>query len=117
MVLTLKGLGPVPSFKNAKRIAGLKRSKTSKTTWYGSPTLITRSDVKQWLRSAVSAIASQLCSESQTRGFGTTQECLKQFVTASLPQDDGWQDLEIGSVRTEIVEPGLEGAVITIERL
>lgn len=111
--LSIRGLGPVPSFKNGKCIGGLMRQPDG--TWKGNPTLRTKPESKKWMDQAVNAIASMLSSESATRGFGTTPECLKRFATCLLPLDDGWQDLEIGSVKTILVEKGEEGCDIILE--
>lgn len=115
IVLEIRGIGPVPSFKNAKRVAGLKRS--AERTWQGNPTLITRPDIKARVQSFTNAIVSQLRSMCPTDGGGTIQECWKRFAIALLPRDDCWQDLEIGAVTTELVSEGQEGVRIVIERL
>lgn len=115
IVLEIRGLGPVPSFKNAKRVAGLRR--TGNSSWQGNPTLITRPDIKARVKSFTNAIALRLRSLCPTDGSGTIQECWRRFATASLPRDDCWQDLEIGAVTTELVPEGQEGCRIVIERV
>lgn len=113
--LIIRGLGPVRSFKNRKRVAGLRRDPQRPNVWHGCPTLITRPDVKEWMRQAVKSIASQLSSAFPTGAAGITPECSKRSAMSWLPPDDCWEDLEIGSVTTVLVEPGEEGADITIE--
>lgn len=112
--LSIRSQGPVPSFKNAKRIAGLKKHGNQ---WIGQPKLITRPDVKQWMRQAISSFVSQWYSGLATDAPGTTPACSKQSVTASWPLDDGWEDMEIGSIKTILVPKGEEGADIIIEQL
>jgi hypothetical protein len=102
----IQGLGPVPSFKNKKRIV------LNKAT--GKPFLATESKTKRWMKEAVKSIASQLRSTCQIKEGGTTPECLKRFAMQSLPLDDNWQELEIGHVHTKLVPKGLEGAHISI---
>ena len=115
IVIRVEGVGPIPSFKNTKRVAGL--SHHGGQTWIGNPTLITRPDVKDRKDSITNVIASQLRSMCPTVAGATIQECWKQFVTRSLPRDDCWEDLEIGSVTTQLVTKGLEGCEIIIERV
>lgn len=113
LALKIRGLGPVPSFKNGKCIGGLKRQPDG--TWRGNPTLRTKPESKKWMDRAVKLLESLLCSESATRGFGTTPACLKRFATLLLPPDDCFADLEIGSVKTILVPKGEEGCDIIIE--
>ena len=104
--ISIRGLGNPPSFKNKKRIV------TNPST--GKPFLATASHTKQWMKAAIESIASTLRSVCQTRGGGTTPACWRRFAMRSLPLDDNWQVLEIGSVRTEQVPKGQEGADIIL---
>ena len=114
IVLTIQGT--VPSFKNRKRIGGLTR--WGPDLWKGTPTLITRPDVKRRMDQLTRDIASALNSESVTAGAGTTTGwSLRSWIVSSLPADDCWTEIEIGSVRTVLVPKGQEGATVTIERL
>lgn len=115
LLLKIRGLGPTPSFKNMKRISGLKRQ--SDGTWKGNPTLRTKPEGKLWMDRAIKLLESMLYSESATRGFGTTPACLKRFVMCLLPRDDRWEDLEIGSVKTILVPEGEEGVDIIVEAI
>lgn len=99
--LSIRLMGNPKSFKNAKRICGKQ--------------LITRPDVKQWMKRVTQSFVSQLTSLCRIRESGTTTECLARFLTASLPLDDCWTEVEIGSVKTSLCKPGEEGAEITIE--
>lgn len=101
-------MGNPISFKNKKSIFRRKN---------GKPFIATKPEYKQWMERAVRIIASQLYSASAIGSDGITPECLKRFVTYSLPPDDCWEDLEIGSVRTILVPKGEEGADIQIERM
>lgn len=112
ITLRLRGLGPPPSHKNGDHIAGLRRVGSQ---WQGNPMIVRKKEHKQWMERAISAIGFMLSTESATRGFGTTPACLKRFVTALLPLDDNWQELEIGSVKTILVDEGEEGCDIVIE--
>ena len=93
----------VPCFKNRKLICGNR--------------LITDPKIKARKERIEQAIYYQLLSMCQTGGSGTTLECSKQSVIASLPQDDDWRDIEIGSVKTIKVDKGQEGFEIEIEKL
>jgi hypothetical protein len=103
VTLEIMNLGPVASFKNAKRICGNR--------------LITRPDVKSWMTKATQSFVSQLVSLCRTKEGGTTTECCQRFLTVSLPLDDCWTEVEIGTVKTFLCLPGQEGAIITIQRL
>jgi hypothetical protein len=105
----IQGQGPVPSFKNKKRIV------TNPKT--GRPFLATEYQTKKWMTGVISNIESQLRSLCQIKEGGITPECLRRFAMRSLPQDDTWRALQIGSVRTKLVPKGLEGAVIVIEKV
>lgn len=115
IVVRVFGVGPIPSFKNHHRIAGLK--KQSDGQWLGKPKTIVRSDIRDRKQSIINAIASQLRSIAPIVEGQTIQECWKQFVTRYVPRDDCWEDLEIGGVTTELCAKGQEGATIVIERI
>lgn len=108
LILKIRGLSNPISFKNSKCI--WKRRN-------GKPFIATEPRFKTWMQRAAQLIASQLSSESAIRGFGTTPECLKRFAMSSLPHDDRWLALEIGSVRTILVPKGEEGCDMIIERI
>lgn len=111
LTFRIRGLGPVPSFKNSKCIF---RRRDQKRT----PFIATNPKSKQWMERAIKLIASQLYSMCETNESEITPECLRRFVTSSLPHDDCWQALEIGSVQTVLVDRDDEvGANIVIERL
>lgn len=99
----IKGLGNIPSFKNKKMLARGR--------------LITNPKTQQWMQECIRALESQLSSACQTKGLGTSPECLKQFAIACVPLDDNWLELEIGKASCKFVESGEEGAAITIERI
>lgn len=113
IVLTVRQV--VCSFKNRKRIAGLRRLPNG--DWRGAPTLITRPDVKRRMIEIERELESELRSTFQTAESGTTTECSQRSLTVSLPQSDDWREIEIGSVKTVLCKPGEERAVITIEKL
>lgn len=103
VVLKVSGMGPVPSFKNKKRI--------------GKHGLFTDLKTKRWMDQCIQSFAFQLRSECQIREGGTSTECLARFWTRLLPADDCWTELEIGFATCELVEKGQEGAEIIIKRL
>lgn len=107
--ISIRGIGRPVSFKNRKRIWKDPRS--------GRPFLGTEPRIKQWMKAAKDVIESELSSMCRTRHGSTTPECLRRFAMSSLPLDDNWQVLEIGSVHTELVPKGQEGVMIVIERI
>jgi hypothetical protein len=104
IVLEVRGLGPVPAFKNSKL---LTRGK-----------IITKPEYKQWMERCVQAFAFQLFSAIRACDAGTSTEqpalCL---IVSLLPEDDCWTILPELHVRAERCPKGEEGATITIERI
>jgi hypothetical protein len=114
IVLTIQGL--VPSFKNRKRVGGLTR--WGPDLWKGTPTLVTRQDVKRRMGEIIRAFELALRSACPTGADATPTGCSGlSWIASSLPEDDCWTEIEIGSVRTVLVPKGQEGATVTIERL
>lgn len=105
IVLRIRNLGEVPSFKNAKRIV--------------SPNLLaTRKDVKQWMMRATSSIAYQLmCAARIACGETSTAQQQRSWIASSMPSDDARQVIRSLVIETCDVEGGEEGADITIEIL
>lgn len=99
--LHVNGLGHVPSFKNSKM---LTRGR-----------LITDPKKQKWMNACIDSFESQLMSLCQTREGGTSTDALQRFLTASLPQDDAWLFVPELQVNAVLVEPGDEGAIITID--
>lgn len=97
-------LGPVPSFKNRKRIAGKR--------------LVTDRRVKRWMQAAISSLESQLLCAFRTSALTTpTVAPLPFWIASSLPKDDCWRYVRELTVKTDLCEPGQEGVTITIEPL
>lgn len=103
VILTVSGLGEIPSFKNRKMPANRR--------------IITRPETQQWMERCVRSFASQLSSAMQTCAGGTATDNLRQsWIASSVPADDCWTEVEYGSV-TATLDPGNVGATIVIERL
>ena len=113
LVFSITGLGHIQSFKNKKRVA------TNKGT--GKSFLMTRRDVKYRMEQIIRSIESQLRSECQTTGSATLMAQPRQYSIASLLRlhglDDSWQWIPELHITVEKVEPGQEGAEITITKL
>lgn len=103
------GIGAVPSFKNTKKI--VRNRKT------GASFLITDPKKKKWMDQCIALFVHQLSCASLTRGGATSTDALPRFLTASLPQDDCWQNVPELHVSVEKVEKGNEGCEILIEPL
>lgn len=104
VVLTIKGLGHVPSFKNKKRICGQQ--------------LITNRVVKRWMEACISSFVSQLKSVAQTAGDATSTGWQRRYWTVSLlPWDDSRQWITKLIVEAKEVDKGNEGATLTITRI
>lgn len=103
LVLRIRGVGEIPGFKNRKRIAGQH--------------LITDPKVKQRMQALQRAIECELRSAFQAAGAGTSMVARRRLLTLLLPQDDCWTCIPELILTGELVEPGQEGADITIERL
>jgi Fe-S-cluster formation regulator IscX/YfhJ len=75
VVIRIEGIGPVPSFKNRKRISGDR--------------LVTAKRVKEWMQNAERIIALQLLSAFPTTDPATvTAASLRSWIVSSTPEDD-----------------------------
>ena len=97
--LEVKGLGHCPSFKNGKRL------------------FVTNKKNAQWMKACTVSFVSQCISKCQTEGGAISMEDLRRFLTASLPLDENWLNVPTVILTSEAVEPGEEGATITITPL
>lgn len=104
----IRGLGAVPSFKNAKRIwKGPK----------GKLFLGTRDDVKAWMNAAIKSIESQLLSLCQTTpGEMLTAQQVRSLI-ASLPPDDAWRFIPELRVKAVKCDKEDAGAIIQIDEI
>lgn len=102
VILTIRGLGHVPSFKNMKRAS--------------SRGLFTEPRAKRWMQACTDSFALQLLSEFRTRG-GATQTGLSRpsWIASSVPLDDSVREIRDERVFVQIVEPGQEGVDVVIE--
>jgi len=108
IVLQIRGLSEVPSFKNQKQIVKMG----------GKVALITKPERRKWMDRAALSIAFQLSSELATRGIGTSTAPPPLSLIASLmPLDDSRKWIPELCVSTLLVSKGEEGADIVIERI
>lgn len=104
----------VPSFKNSKMLV----AKGPNGRPLERPFLITKPEFAKWMDLAMQSFESQLLSKCQTGSDGIPAVRSKLFSMLSLlPADDSVNDLKELILTVERVNPGEEGATITIERL
>ena len=108
ITLQIKGMGPVPSFKNSKEIAIRPEGKRF---------LMTEKRVKAWMNQAIASFKSQLLCGSVTTAPTTLTAAQLRSLIASLPADDNWKLIPVLAVTSSRCEPGEEGAIITITPL
>ena len=110
IAIVIQGLGPVPSYKNHKRI--FRNQKT------GRPIFATKPEVKQWMERAIASFVSQLYGLFPMIEGETLGECQKRLQTSSLvPLDDSLAWMIPGEQRVQKVKKGEEGCIILIEKL
>lgn len=110
MTLTIKGLGPTPSFKNNKR--AILDSNTGKMR------TLTKPETKQWMNQCIDQFESQLLTALAITEGETVGEWQRRLRTALLPlQDDSWKHMLPGEQNVRMVSKGEEGADVTIEYL
>ncbi len=108
ILLEIKGVGHIPSFKNRKR-AIMDRST-------GKMRTLTEPSVKKRMENLESAIVCELFSVSQTIENATPSECLKPLRTLLCGlSDDSIREIPCGSWDVKYVQPGEEGVTIEIE--
>jgi hypothetical protein len=106
IVLQVKGLGHVPSFKNTKMMTRGR--------------LITDPAKQKWMDRCIQSFVSQLCSLSQTEGSVMRTERCQQYAMSLLAQFDDSLDwiCEIKIVaHPRIVAKGTEGAIVILEEI
>ena len=110
LVLVVKELGHVPSFKNTKAIAFNRRTRKR----------FIRTDPKKkdWMERCIRNFEFQLSSAFPTGGAGTVMEPpARSSIASSLPLDDSLAWIPELHVVCERVAPGEEGAAIIIEMM
>lgn len=108
--LQVRGLGHIVSFKNKKR--AILDSNT------GHMRTLTEPKAKQQMKAITESFVLQLLSVTQTNESGTTPGLTRRSaIVWSLPWDDSRQWIPETVIHTVEVEPGAEGADITIEQL
>ena len=130
ITLSLKGLGPVPSFKNQKLIrtwlekVGKVVQFMAGSWWVRKDTIKIRSMLyanpvhQKWMETAISHFESQLrCALATIGGETQTGASLRSQIVTLLPLDDCWTAFRELEIKSELCNPGEEGATITIQRL
>lgn len=107
-MLTVKGLGHCPSFKNSKLIVqGKGKSR---------PLLITKPEYRAWMDRCVDDFESQLRSLYQTTEAGMPMaRSLRCWIACVMPLDDSVHHIQTIHLQAVKTVPGEEGAVIEIE--
>jgi len=103
LVMTIRGLGHVPAFKNKKIIAGKR--------------LITAPKARKWMEECTKVLYLKLKSMFQTDADATSMGHWQQFATLSWPSDDCWQQIPQVKVRVKVVPKGEEGATIKLTKI
>jgi hypothetical protein len=102
--IEIENLGPIPSKKNRKRVAGNK--------------IVTDPEVTHWMELCVESIMLQLNLEYQkqvSEKMRTTCP-LRTWIAKTMPLDDSVEWIPDLDIRTKIVPEGQEGATVTIKR-
>ena len=100
--LSIRGLGHVPSFKNMKRAS--------------RKGLFTEPRAKRWMQGCADSFALQLLSAYQIEKLAMpTAPSRPCWIALSVPLDDSVKEIVEERIRVEFVEPGQEGADVTIE--
>lgn len=110
IVLSVKNQGPVPTFKNNKRVAINQHN--------GKSFIMTDQKTKDWMKECIRSFELQLFCATRIGGGATLTAPLPHSSIASLlPLDDSWTWCPEINIRAELCEKGCEGATITIERI
>ena len=99
LVLQVRNLGHVPSFKNGRQL------------------FLTSKRNRDWMKRCQASLVSQCISKCRTEDGGISMVALRQFLTYCLPSDDNWKIIPAITLTCERVIEGEEGAVIKIELL
>lgn len=104
LTLTIRGLRHVPSFKNMKRASARG--------------LFTEPRAKQWMQQCADSFALQLLFAYRTvKSAMPTAPCRQSWIASVVPLDDSVREIVEIHLKVEHVEPGREGAEISIERI
>lgn len=120
LVLEIRGLGPIPSFKTGKRGTW---ARTAMGKLYARP--VTKKEHARWMRNAIQVIELQLLSAMMVWEEQIRMELPPRSLTASPGLaatfvnefDDKWKFVRRLIVESEPCDKGCVGATITIERL
>jgi hypothetical protein len=110
IVLEVRGMQHIPSYKNTKRGAHKGNGQTF---------VMTRKDTKQWMNRLIESFVSQLICATQRTGTDPTRTEVSQrsWIASFVPLDDSRKWIKEIRVTTEEVEEGEEGAIVTIAPL
>lgn len=111
IILEVKGI--VPSFKTQKTAYGWKDKATGKI--FARPA--TLPEHKEWMKKTVQSFVSQFCSAFQISEYGTQTDAIRRSLIALLPYDDTWTVVPETVLKSELCQPGQEGATLIIERI
>lgn len=104
VLLTIRGLGHVPSFKNLKVI--------------GRGGLYTKPRAKAWMQACADSFALQLLLEFRTRENATpTGHSRQSWIASVSPRDDSVREIPEVHIVVVRVLKGEEGADLLIEPL
>lgn len=109
LLIHIRGLGHVPSFKNSKQITRPRGKKAG---------LVTKPEYQKIKEAITQSIVSNLLSVFLITDAGTPMgQSRLSLIVSAMPEDDSRQWLEQGRWECQTVAPGEEGADILIERL
>jgi len=111
IVLEVKGI--TPSFKTQKTAYGWIDKASGKV--HARPA--TLPEHREWMKATVLSFACQLRSAFQISASATRMDATLRSLIASLPRDDRWTIIPETIIKSELCEPGQEGATILIERI
>jgi hypothetical protein len=103
--IEIKNLGPIPSFKNRKRVAGKR--------------IVTDPEVQHWMELCTQSIMLQLNSEylRQVKGKMRITKPLPVWIAENMPLDDSISWIPNLTITTTVVPEGQEGATITYTKI
>lgn len=111
VVLHVQGI--VPSFKTQKTAYGWIDKASGKV--FARPA--TLPEHRKWMQRTVLSFELQLRSAFQITKSETLTDAILHSLIASLPHDDCWSAVRETFLKSELCEPGQEGATIVIERI
>ncbi len=109
IVLSVKNNGAVPAFKNKKRAIQMPNGKMR---------TLTEPKIRDWMDRVTLSFVCQLSSITPTTtGATLTVQQLHSLIVSLMPLDDSRQWISQLVISDTDVEPGEEGATITIQKI